>query len=823
MLPQRLAARLLRIVLGTLVAWGLAAAPAAADESLLPTPINASRLDELLARSGASDLPIEERRVLADLYTRYVASYAAIRDARMERWSEELDDLFALRTPPGEKAVRHLLAEHRALCERAAGLDAAFFDDLQAAIGHEEAIARVRGLRSVDRWAMTMPLGTSVGTRGDLYDMASHLDLAAETRSAVDDILAVRDATLPGLVQTVWTSWRDLLVVAAKSFDDTTGGILPMVGAATSEEEAKRLRASIVDRCRAEAEQCRLARARVRALDDRTIVALRGVLPPLEAHELALRLLDQQRSAYGILEIGAESAFRAARCAFGPEHPARPGIDQAYEHWWSALGPLLADDQSARDKARDRRILEPSGLGEAFLDGSDEVYAVSSRFAPLATNAKRELGAVLAPYASELEAAGLVLRTEKVGGKDGVLREVPVVSSRAWQQALSRSLEPAGGPGAGRERGPSLFGHGRVGVAAAMDGAWLAARIPPPGAGRPVQDAAIARYSAAYAERVDQPLAAILAETAEHHQAVVEDASRRDDATIQGLIARRDRLFFEAEELDRELFAGLLAIGPTSGEAGGARRTAIARAETERTVDRELACVSLLLLETANPWTAARDSALSPARREALEATLDSSARWLLPDLRRSRAAAFAATAPRDVRFARWEIAVMRPEEEALHRARFEADRQTERSFRSLLDALLESAGEERDAFAEAYARLAAPPRGEWSPATQGLAARIAGLGLDDDRRAEIAARLTSGKAERDRLLLARAEVLSGVRPVRDRSGEAARLAAEANSVEDRVRSELLGLLHPDERRMVREGDAIDRLLGCEALREAKE
>ncbi|MFO0826670.1 MAG: hypothetical protein U0572_00850 [Phycisphaerales bacterium] len=808
-----------------LAAVALVAARASADESLLPTPIAASRLDELLARAGAGELPVGERRVVSELYARYVASYSAIRDARMERWSSEVDDLFALRTPPGEKAVRHLLAEHRALCERAADIDNSFFDDLGAAIGHEEALARVRGLRDVDRWAMTMPLGTSVGTRGDLYEMATHLDLSPETRSAVDAILAERDAALPSLVRAVWSSWRDLLLVAARSFDDTTGGVLPLIGAALSEDEANRLRDAIAERCRAEAAQCRQARQRVQALDDRTIVSLSAVLPPLEAHELALRLLDHERSGFGILEIGAESAFRAALCGFGPGHPARPAIEQAYERWWKQLGELVAEYRACRDRARDAQILAPSRLGDSFLDASGEVYDVANRFAPLASLSERELGRILAPYAAETEAAGLVLRTERVGGADGVSREAPSVSSRAWQRTVMRTMERSTGPAAERERGPSLFGGERAGVAAKMDRAWLAARIAPLAAGpdRQRYDDAIGSYATAYADRIDRPLAAIIAEAADRRRAAMNDAARRDDASILALIARRDRLFFEVEALDRELMASIAAIGPAAGEGAAARRSQIARAETERSVDRELACFSLLLLETANPWTASRDASLAPATRDALDATLAASARWFLPDLRRSRAAAFAVASPGDLRLARSEITFMHPEEEALHRARYEADRESERGFRSLLDALLEAAGPQRDAFVEAYARLASPPPSDWSPATRGLVTRIGALDLSDDRRAEMASRLASGKAERDQILLTKSEVLAGVRPGRDRSGEASRLGAEAEAIEDRVRSELLGLLHPDERQRVREGDSLDRLLDCGSLPARKE
>lgn len=797
----------------------LLARRAAADESLLPAPIQAGRLDALLERSGAESLPIDERRAIAQVYAGYVARYQEIRDARVERWSKELEDLVTLRSPPDEKAVRHLLAEHRALCERAADLDRGLMDDVAAIVGDGVDIPRVRALREIDRWAQTMPLHAAVGTRGDLWSMCRHLDLEPDAQATVDAALRDRDIALQPLVQRVWTSWRELLLAASRSFEAETGGVLPVIGAALSEEEARRLRDRIVDGCRADAEACREARQRVRELDRRTIDRILSAIPVSEGQELRLRLLAGRGAALSSLVVNVEACHRAALRRFTAPHPASAALEGAYNTWREAFARLQAADQEARDDAQDRGILEPSLLGDALLDGNERVYNATTATMAETSRSLAELGSILEPFEAELPGSGVGLRRERWKDERGTERERPVATSVAWQSSIGGAYRRSDAEAAMLERSASLLGRTRAGIAAPMDAglldaARLAARTGGDGDAPPrtAWDEAVARHADAVAGSVEAPLRAAVAEAATQRQESAAAGGASDDAPFRRVIAARDELFFVAERLDQALFDELAALLPR-----GADRLPIEDARLERTLDRELQPIQLTFLPTANPWAALRQADLAEPERAAAADRLRAAMRSFLPDVRRARAANFAKDAADDLSILRSGFGLVLPGDDAVHRAVWDAESTLERSFVGLLETLLDTLGGRgapaADRFAEAYARLTMLPEPAWSPATRAVIDGLPTVGVEGDRLVECRGRIDALHAERERLVLERAEVRAAVRPVRQRLDEARRLVGLIDALDDQLRTELLGLLTPEERRILVGTDLLDHLL----------
>ncbi|MBL9119063.1 MAG: hypothetical protein JNL80_04010 [Phycisphaerae bacterium] len=809
-LPSRLATPLL--ILAALLAGNLSAV-LSADESLLPAPLQAGRLDALLERAGAGDLRIEERRSIAQIYAAYAAQYALLRDSRAERWSQELDDLFSLRTPPGEKALRHLLTEHRSLCDRAAALDRSLLDDIAPLVGSDVDLDRVRALRDVDRWAQTMPLQTAVGTRGDLWSICRHLDLSDAETTLVAEALRDRDLALPGLVQRVWTSWRDLLLAASKSFEAETGGVLPAIGAALSDEEARRLRDRITQGCSTEAEACRSARQRVRELDRKTIDRIIAAIPASESAELRLRLLSARGVSMSSLVVNVEACYRCARRHFAEPHPLASALETSYRGWNDAWTKLAAEDLATRDAAQDRGILEPSRFGDAFIDGSEDVHRVSLALLAETNRALRELALMLQPFADTLRGSGVSLRLVTTTSADGSVSEVPWVSSTGWQRSASASFARTPAEVAAAERSASILMTRRGGIAPPMTREWIASRLP-----KLIDASTLERWEAAMVRHVDEakrdvedPLRAVMDDALGIRNRVGGDGAESNEDGIRQCIARRDDLFFVSERLDERLFQELVDALPR-----GADRRAIEDARAERAIDRELPCVQLMMLSTANPWTALQDTDLEAPAAERIRETLRDAMRWFMPDLRRSRAAEFASSSATDVAIIRSGVGVAMTHSESLARASYEADRLLERSFESLLNSLLESANEARELFAASYARLTMLPEAPWSPATQAIINGIGGLGIADDRMRECHGRIAALAADVNRSSLERAMVRAGVKSVRSRSDEAARLDRLRHAIDDQLRTELLGLLKSEERRILTATDQLDRLLACD-------
>lgn len=808
--PRRLATPWL--ALGAILAASLTAV-LPADESLLPAPIQAGRLDALLERAGAGDLPIEDRRSIAQIYATYVERYASLRDSRAERWSKELDDLFSLRTPPGEQALRHLLTEHRSLCDRAAALDRSLLDDIAPLVGSEVDLDRVRALREVDRWAQTMPLQTAVGTRGDLWSVCRHLDLADAEATIVGDALRDRDLALPGLVQRVWTSWRELLLAASKSFEAETGGVLPAIGAALSDEEARRLRDRITQGCATEAEACRAARQRVRELDRRTIDRILAGIPASEAGEFRLRVLSARGVSMSSLVVNVEACYRCARSHFTEPHPLAAALATSYRSWSDAWTKLATEDLAARDAAQDRSILEPSRFGDAFIDGSEDVHRISLAILAETNRALRELATLLQPFADELRGSGVSLRLVTTTGADGSVSEVPWVSSIGWQRSTSASFARTPAEVAAAEHSASILLTRRGGIAPSMTREWIASRLPNAGGASTLErwEAAMVRHIDDAQRELEEPLRAVMDEALGIRNRTGGDGTEPREAGIRRCIARRDDLFFVSERLDERLFQELIDALPR-----GADRRAIEDARAERAIDRELQSVQLILLSTANPWTALRGADLASPAAERVRETLRDAMRWFMPDLRRSRAAEFASSSATDIAIVRSGVGIAMTHSESLARASYEADRLLERSYESLLGSLLESADEGKEPFAAAYAHLTMLPEATWSPATQAIIDGIGRLGISADRMEECRGRIAALAADADRHSLERAKVRAGVKPVRSRSDEAGRLDRLRHALDDQLRSELLGLLRSEERRLLTATDQLDRLLACD-------
>lgn len=808
----------LAFLLAAAIGW-----PAPGSETALPAPIQASRLDALLERSGASGLGIEERRSIAQIYAGYLERFAALRDDRVDRWSAQLDDLLSLRSPPDERAVRKILGEHRSLCERAASLDRELFDNVGALVGGNGDIDRVRALRDVDRWAQTMPLHIAIGTRGDLWSMCRHLDLDEASATKVDEALRDRDVALPALVQRVWSSWRELLLAAARSFEAETGGVLPAIGAALSAEEAKALRERITQRCLAEAEDCRSARQRVRDLERRTIERVVAALPPAEAQEFLLRLVSSRGVSMTTLVINVEACYRCALAHFASPHAASAAIEASYQRWRERITQLAMKDLAARDAAQDRSILEPREFGDAFLDGSEEIYAISTAIVAETSGRLRELGSLLEGHESELAGTGLRLRRVEETSPDGATREAPSIVSIAWQRQASASFQRSPAEIAAAERSASILMARRGGIAPAMTREWIESRLPEvdDADARERRELAIAEYLDAQANEVESPLRSAVERASVIRDRALRGRSERDEAELRQAINDRDALFFVNERLDDRLFTALAEALPRAAD-----RSPIEDARLERTVDREMHCVQLFLLSTANPWTALRAARAEQATdrtNEPAKLTLRGAMRWFLPDLRRARAAEFAAASAGDLSMVRGGIGLIGTESESLSQDSYEADRTLERSFESLLAELLESSGEARERFATSYARATMLPEATWSPSTQAIIDELGRLGMSEERMAECNERIKALRGEREALAVERARVRCGIQPARSRTEEASRIARTMDAVDDRLRTELLGLLTAAERRLLTATDSLDRLLICDDAVEANE
>lgn len=851
----------------------LAAAAAVADSAMLPTAMVATRLTELLERSGFDDLSTDEHRVIRELHGQYVEAYATIRDARSERWLAEVDALLSLARAPNERDVRQLLREHAALCERAAALDRELFDGVEAALpsvradGSAADLGRARGLREVDRLAATIPRDAPIGVRGDPAIALRHVHVPPTARDAVHAILAERDRALPARARAVVQAWRDLIIAASRAFEEETGGILSAVGAALSAEEEDRLRERIVERCRPESERCAAARARVREADDAAIAAIAERLAPNDRTEFALRLaMDRGTSDGGIPQslsasVATEAAFRGALRHFGTEDPARAGIDAAYARWTAALDGALAHRRTAGDAREDLAILEFSSfdgewaelaeiLEEAGMDadavgGAGLPARVRSSPRSAARAAMAELAAILVPHAGRLDGSRLVLRDEQVAGSSGEIAARPWVTSLDWLEAIG---SPTGAPSAATARAiaarsPTILAQGPVGVLPWCDGAWLESAVLthlPPERKNSAR-ALAAEFARRHADRVDRPRE----EAKERVRASISARDGEYDGAVASALATRDRAFFANEQNDREFFE---AIGESCPEPSA--KAAVERAALERALDRELACFELLALSTANPLTAVRLAPVAPETRERLYREAVSAMRWFLPDLRRSRAASFALAAHRDrsSRTTGGVDALLEGPGQQLFKASYDADRQSERSFKRLLATLAEAAAPERDAFEATYARLAAgpslhPPRREGDSAgprprqvdamlslivshdAGGVAAPAVGeqlgkgagpgpgSGAGGARRAEVDGLCRAHAEERDRLAVERAKVECGLRSPRSRIDEMDRLTRAIAECDDRLVAALLGLLTADERRLLLDTDSLDRAL----------
>jgi hypothetical protein len=774
-------------------------------DARLPEPLQAGRLDALLVRSGVPELDPDARRIVHEIYGRYIDDLRAMRDERAERFARSLDDLWELARIPDESEARRLLAEHRALCERIAERDRSLFADLSAALGGID-LSIAAGIRDVDRLAATMPFETRVGLRGDLFAIVEHLDLDEERKAAVLEIIARRDRELPPLVRRVWSEWRDLLVVAVQAIQEETGG-LAALGAALSADEARRVRAAVLARCEEAIEKCRAARRKVRAVDDRIIEEIAAAIPQDEAIELRLRIAQAHPSGGPSRIVQDEAVHRCAVRAFPPGDAARALADERLVAWRAALVPALRESRAILDRAEDAVVLDPSTVAQMFGD-VDAISELSELFEPLLRK-NHMLADAVGSREAELAAVGIQVVQPSPSSDEGSSVRTPRLMKRTWERTFMASLAPTEEERAARRRTPSLFQSARAGIAPPIDRALVASRLD--AVDDPIVAVILADHEARWSRAVEEPLRAVLADAAAMRETLRATRVSLDEAAWRALVARRDGLFFEAERVDRALFDALASTRRFDARA-------LSDAALEREVDRELAAVWMSRLATANPWTAALDERLSDAARSRLLAVLAKSERVLLPDLRRSRATAFALATAAD----RDDLAIFagdfgRGHAIDLIRADVEADAMLEERWTELIAGLVEAAGDERAAFEAIYATAASPFPFAWTPATLRLVKRATALDLADDRRAEIASLLGVRTAEAEAIFAERAAWNAMLRGRRGRFDAVDRLERDLAAADDRVRSEVLGLLRPSERAALREMDATDRILACGA------
>lgn len=781
---------------------------ARADEGMLPPAVNASRLEELLDRAGYRNLPVDTRRVIRDLHAEYDVAYATIRDSRTEAWLKDVDALFSLSKAPNEVEVRRLLQEHGALVDRAAAIDRDLFAKLAAILPSGDVfeppadLAIAEGLRGVDRMAASMPFQSPVGVRGDLHEMVEHLDVAAERMADVTAVIMERDRALPGRVREVWVSSRQLLVAAAKGFDDVLGGVLPKLGAALDEEEAKRLRAEIVAKCNEDIERCLKARRRVREADDRAVAAVLLLLEPPERRELLIRVAFPGAPSR-VRAANTEAAFRAAKRLF-EEGDVRAAIDAAEDRWGAALAEATRARLQARDLENDRELSNGTRFGGFVIDFASIADLPGDRMLEAATESARELGAILAPHEVRLEGSGLRLVLDSDDARD----RRPSATSVAWQrsfaaaiQSVSDTQRPA--------KDPRISLSESAGVAPWWDDRFVeeAVLAPLAQADRDAARAIMADAAEEHARRVRTPVT-----RAKELLFTEGDLEARRRAALDA-IRMRNEAFFACEAIDAECFSSLQALARTD-----AARQALERAAFERAYDRELLSIDLYRCALANPFTAFRIAELSPKARARVARALVDSMRTVMPDVRRSRAAAFAKAEYLD---ALVYDGVMLPKDafgprfEETVRATYDADRLLEKSIARLVASLAEAADGESGQLARAYAVLAMRQDDDLgSPAVARTLARVGRLGLDEARTAEIASLARTHSTIRSDIVLERALVDSGWRDVRNRSDEITRLTQLIEHCDDGLVAGVLAILTPEERATVVGGDSLDRILG---------